>query len=398
MSDNESCPYPFRAADRLDLDPEFVELRRRKSLLRVTMPFGGDGWLAIRHEDVKAILGDNRFSRAAVLDRDVARTQPIISRTRTILTMDGPEHTRLRRLAAQAFTGKRMDEFRPRVQAIVDELVDDLFATGQPADLIDGLALSLPNAVICALFGVPTADGDRFRAWTARVASITAFPPSEIQAANDELRTYLAELVHERRVEPSDDLLGALVLACDEHNQLSEDELVGFGVILLIAGYETTANLIGNFIYTLLTHPDQLENLKANPDMLESAVEELLRFVPAQASAGGPRVATQDVQVGDVLVRAGETVLPQLAAANRDEAVFEDPERLDLAREFNPQLTFGYGAHFCLAAQLGRMELQVAIGTLLRRMPNMQLAVPAHELPWKTGMMLRGLGQLPVTW
>ena len=386
--------FPFRVAHRLELDPEFRELRPTEPLLRVELPYGGEGWLAIGHAAVKAILGDPRFSRAAVLGADVPRPQPVIAQARTILTMDPPDHTRLRRLAARAFTSRRMEELRPRIQRIVDDLLDGLIAAGPPAELIEGLALALPITVICELLGVPFNDRDRFRAWSERVVSITAYDAEEIAAAGAALKGYLAELVEHRRAEPSDDLLGVLVDAED----LSRDELVNFGVTLLVAGHESTANQFGNFVYTLLTRPDQRALLLADPDLLPSAIEELLRYVPIQTSAGGPRVALEDVQVGDVLVRRGETVLPQLASANRDELVFDQPERLDLTRGRNPHLAFGHGVHFCIAAQLARIELQVAIGTLLSRLPTVRLAVPDGELPWKTGMLVRGLRALPVSW
>ncbi len=387
-------PFPFRTARQLDLDPEFRSLRPTEPLLRVELPYGGEGWLAIGHAEVKAILGDSRFSRAAVLGADVPRPQPVIARAKTILTIDPPEHSRLRRLAARAFTSRRMDDFRPRVQAIVDGLLDGLIAAGPPAELIEGLALPLPITVICELLGVPFADRDRFRAWSERVVSITAYSAAEIEAAGAALKGYLAELVERRRVEPTDDLLGVLA----EADELDSDELVNFGVTLLVAGHESTANQIGNFAYTLLTEPDQRKLLLAEPDLLPSAIEELLRYVPIQTSAGGPRVALEDVQIGDVLVRKGETVLPQLASANRDDLVFDDPERLDLTRGRNPHLAFGHGIHFCIAAQLARIELQAAIGTLLRRLPTVRLAVPEDELVWKTGMLVRGLRTLPVTW
>ncbi|MFC0434901.1 cytochrome P450 [Kutzneria buriramensis] len=391
-------PFPFRAAHRLDLDPEFRDLRRTDPLLRVELPYGGDGWLAIGHETVRAILGDPRFSRAAVLGADVPRPQPVIARAKTILTMDPPEHTRLRRLAARAFTSRRMDEFRPRVQAIVDDLLDRLIDAGPPAELIEGLALPLPITVICELLGVPFEDRNRFRAWSERVVSITAYPAEEIEAAGAALKAYLAELVDVRRVEPTDDLLGVLAQVDHEGAELERDELVNFGVTLLVAGHESTANQIGNFAHTLLTRADQRELLLADPGLVPSAVEEMLRYVPIQTSAGGPRVALEDIRIGDVLVRKGETVLPQLASANRDELVFDDPERLDVTRGRNPHLAFGHGVHFCIAAQLARIELQVAIGTLLRRLPTVRLAVPEEELPWKTGMLVRGLRALPVTW
>jgi cytochrome P450 RapN len=396
--DRGACPYPFGAAERLELDPEYGRLRDGGELARVTMPFGGDAWLATSYEDVKTVQADPRFSLEATFAADVPRTMPLIPTDPNLLTMDPPDHTRLRRLVAKAFTARRMEQLRPRAQEVVDGLLDRIVAQGPPADLVEDLALPLPITMICELLGVPFEDRDRFRCWSDTVLAITAYTPDEIATARDELKEYLAELVQQRREQPTDDLLGVLVVARDEDERLSEEELIQFGITLLVAGHETTANQIGNFIYTLLTHPEQLNVLKADPSVLIPAIEELLRFTPLGSSAGFSRIALEDVELSGVLVRAGEAVVAQGAAANRDKSVFDHPDELDFGREHNPHIAFGHGAHHCLGAQLARIELQVAIGSLVRRLPDLRFAVPEAELSWKSGMLMRGLTQLPVEW
>lgn len=247
--------------------------------------------------------------------------------------------------------------------------------------------------MICHLLGVPLADRDRFTGWIDVALATTAFSPEEIHEAFARLKEYLATLVELRREEPADDLLSALV-----KGPLSHDELVVLGVTLLYAGLETTSNHIGNFAYTLLTHPRQLAALVAEPGLLDSAIEELLRFTPTVTSGGFTRIATEDVALGDVVVRAGEAVMVQIDAANRDPRRHPCPEDLDLTRKPNPHLAFGHGPHFCVAAQLAKAELRVAIGTLLRRLPGLRLAADPAELPWRRGRMVRGLERFPVTW
>lgn len=396
--DRGACPYPFGAAERLELDPEYGRLRDGGELARVAMPYGGDAWLATSYEDVKTVLADPRFSREATFGVDVPRSTPLIQTDPSLLSMDPPDHTRMRRLVAKAFTARRMEQLRPRAQEVVDGLLDRIVEQGPPADLVEGLALPLPITMICELLGVPVEDRDRFRDWSDAVLAITAYTPDQIAAARDELKAYLAELVQQRRERPTDDLLGVLVVARDEDERLSEAELIQFGITLLVAGHETTANQIGNFIYTLLTHPEQLDALKADPSVLNPAIEELLRFTPLGSSAGFSRIALEDVELSGVLVRAGEAVVTQAAAANRDKNVFDRPDDLDFGREHNPHIAFGHGAHHCLGAQLARVELQVAVGSLVRRLPELRFAVPVEQVPFKSGRLVRGLQTLPVAW
>jgi cytochrome P450 len=394
---SEPTAYPFSSPDRLNLDPLYAHLRVEQPLIRVRLPYGEDAWLVTRYRDVRTVLGDPRFSRAAVLDRDEPRVRPEPS-TGGILSMDPPDHTRLRRLVAKAFTMRRVEALRPHVQQIADGLLDRMIEHGPPADLVEEFALPLPIIVICELLGVPYEDRADFRTWSDAALSTTSLPQETIQEYIQNLHDYMAGLVAERRVRPTEDLLGALVRARDEEDRLTEDELVRMGVGLLIAGHETTASQIPNFVYVLLTHPDECARLRAEPELVPRAVEELLRYIPLGAAAAFPRYATEDVELSGVLVRAGEPVLAVMASANRDGEVFPDPDTLDLTREENPHVGFGHGVHHCLGAPLARLELQVALGALLRRLPGLSFAVPEDELPWKSGMLVRGLTSLPVTW
>jgi len=396
--DRGACPYPFSEAQGLDLDPEYGRLRDAGELARVRMPYGGEAWMATSYEDVKTVLGDQRFSRAATLGADVPRTFPLIQTDTSLLTMDPPDHSRLRKLVAKAFTMRRIEMLRPRAQEVVDGLLDDIEAQGPPADLVEGLALPLPITMICELLGVPYEDRNQFRAWSDAALSLTAFTVDEIQQGRDGLRAYLTTLVAKHREQPSDALLGELVRARDEEDRLTEDELVQFGVTLLVAGHETTANQTGNFLYTLLSQPHLLRELQENPDLLEPAIEELLRVTPLGTAAGFPRIATEDVVLSGTLVKAGEAVMTQNASANRDDAVFDRADEIDFHRENNPHIAFGHGVHHCLGAQLARLELQVAVGTVLRRLPGLRFAAPVEEVPFKRGRLIRGLQALPVTW
>lgn len=379
-------------------DPIFTELRKNEPLARIRLPHGGDAWLVTRYADIKTVLGDPRFSRAATVGENEPRMMVRASAPDTILSMDAPEHTRLRKLVGKAFTARRMELLRPRAQQVTDEALDAMVAAGSPVDLVRHLALPLPIAMISEMLGVPAGDRESFRGWSDRLLSTSAYSPDEVAEAHDAITDYLAGLVAERRRREHDDLLADLVSARDNEDRLSESELVQFGVTLLVAGHETTANEIANFTYTLLTNPEQLELLRAEADLLPKAVEELLRFVQLGGGVGFARVATEDVELAGGLVLAGESVFASPSPANHDPAAFADAELLDLAREPNPHIAFGFGIHHCLGAQLARMELRVAIGTLLERLPGLRLAVEAHDVPWKSGLIVRGPKELSVSW
>ncbi|MGV9982233.1 cytochrome P450 [Micromonospora wenchangensis] len=391
-------PYPFSEPYRLDIDPLFAGLRRDEPLVRVQLPFGEPAWLATRHADVRTVLGDPRFSRAAAVGRDEPRSFPHQWDV-GIIGMDPPEHSRLRRLVAKAFTARRVEELRPRTRELADELVTGMIAAGSPADLVAHVATPLPIRVICDLLGVPVADQDRFHTWSEAIVSTTSLRPEVARSYIDQLLSYMAGLIAQRRVTPTDDLIGAMVRARDENaDRLTENEVVHLAAGLLAAGHETTVTQIPNLVYVLLTEPDVWQRLVDEPSLVPSAVEELLRFIPLGASAVFARYALEDVELGGVLVRAGEPVLASIPSANRDDSVFPDADRLDLDRETNPHLAFGHGPHHCIGAQLARMEFQVVLETLLNRTPGLRLAEPPAALTWKRGLLVRGLTALPVSW
>ncbi|MDI2030798.1 cytochrome P450 [Saccharopolyspora sp. TS4A08] len=398
MTTTEPRTYPFNVAEALDLDPIYARLREQEPLSRVKLPYGEEAWLATRYEDVKLVLGDPRFSRAEVLRRDEPRMRPA-KPTGGILSMDPPDHTRLRRLVAKAFTQRRVEKLRPRTQDIADELVSGMIERGGPADLVEEFALPLPITVICELLGVPFADRADFRVWSDAFLSTNKLTAEQTSDYMDRMMDYIAGLIAQRRAEPADDLITGLIAARDEQDKLTEDEMVRLAAGILVAGHETTASQIPNFLHVLLTHPEQLEALRADLDLVPSAVEELLRFVPLGVGAGFARYAIEDVEVGGVLVRAGEPVLSSVGSANRDESVFDDPESLDLARAEASHVGFGHGPHHCLGAQLARLELQVALRTLLTRLPGLDFAhSPEEDVDWKTGLLVRGPQRMVLSW
>jgi cytochrome P450 len=390
--------YPFGRV-RLEPDTQYAELRRSEPVCRVQLPYGPPAWLVTNYRLTKVVLGDARFSRAACVGRDNPRESAVdISQVAdSILSMDPPAHTRIRRLVGKAFTPRRVEGLRPRAAEIAAGLLDCMMSAGPPADLVGSFSYALPAIMICELLGIPESDRQMFRSWTDAIVSTTTTTPVQEQDAYLHLVGYIAELFAERRARPGDDLVTGLVQARDNDDRLSESELLILAMALLVAGYETTAHQITNMTYTLLTKPSHLEQLRQQPDLIPAAVEEMLRF-NVFGSAINPRIATADVQLGDVLVRAGDPVLCSRSSANRDESVFSRPDELDFGRDPNPHLGFGYGPHFCLGANLARMELRVALGTILSRLPGARIAVPEDSLTWHDGTVMRGLAAFPITW
>ncbi|ROP41061.1 cytochrome P450 [Saccharothrix texasensis] len=386
--------YPFHTGDGLGLDPAYARARDADGLIRVRMPFGEESWLATRYDDVRLVLGDPRFSRARAVEHDEPRLSPG-RLTGGILALDPPDHTRLRTLVAKAFTTRRVERLRPRVADLATALIRGLELVGPPVDLVEHYALSIPVAVICELLGVPVADRPRFRRWSDGLLSTSGLDTADFDRDRGELRGYFADLVARRRAHPADDLVSALVEARDAHDRLTEAELVDLSLGLLVAGHETTASQIANFAYVLLLEPDRWRRLVADPGLVPGAVEELLRYVPVGASAAFSRYATEDVEVGGTLVRAGEPVLCALNAANRDRLRFDGPEELRLDRAADRHLAFGHGAHHCLGAPLARLELREALHALLRDLPGLHLA---GEVVWKTRTLVRGPRSMPVAW
>ncbi len=395
MSD---CPhFPTVTAQGLDPDPLLAELRAMQPVVRVQLPYGEPCWLLTRYEDVRAMLADPRFSRAATIGTDVGRMAEFFPIEDSILGMDPPEHTRIRRLVSATFTARRMQALRGRAQEIVDGLLDAMEASEQPVDFVQAVALPLPITMICELLGVPFEDRVRFNAWADIFMTSSGHTVEELLDAHGQLTAYLADLIAKRRAEPTDDVLGALVAARDEDDSvITEGELQSLAMAILVAGYETTANQLGKFVLCLLDNPDQLQLLRDHPELIPNAVEELMRLIPLSAGSQIAYLATEDVEIGGVLIRAGEGVVASTASANRDESVFVHADRLDVERQDIFQLGFGHGSHYCLGAHLARVELQVALESLLARFPNLRLAVPASEVPWKDGSAVWGLEALPL--
>jgi cytochrome P450 len=394
VTHTEPLAYPFNEEAGLDLNEAYAAARETEGMVRVKMTYGEPAWLATRYADARLVLGDRRFSRAMEKEKDAPRRAPV-QRDGGILQMDPPDHTRLRTLVAKAFTMRRVELLRPRVADLAAGLIADMKAAGPPADLVDAYALPIPVAVICELLGVPVADRPKFRVWSDAALSTSGLTPEEFERNREELREYMRGLIAEHRAQPQDDLMTALIEARDTRDRLTELELVDLCVGILVAGHETTASQIPNFVYALLDQPGQWERLCADPDLIPAAVEELLRFVPLGAGAGFARYATEDIEVGGVLVKAGEPVLVAIGAANRDRLQFDDAEGLRFDREDQHHLGFGHGVHHCLGAPLARLELQEALRALVTEMPGLRLA---GDIVWKTQMLVRGPRSMPIAW
>ncbi|TDE43723.1 cytochrome P450 [Nonomuraea mesophila] len=392
--------------------PTYARLRGQAPVHQATGPMGSEFWLISRYTEARAALNDPRLAKhpshapAWLHNFGVGAADSPTPVGLNMLSSDPPDHTRLRRLTMKAFTPKRVERLRPRIQQITDELIANLAGLTR-FDLIEDLAFPLPIIVICELLGIPGEDRDDFRTWTrALIPPSTPEGLASLRTAQTEMTEYLTRLVARKRDEidhTSDldnlpDLVSALIVARDEYDRLSEDELLGTIRILLTAGHHTTVNLIGNAMLALLRHPDQLELLRARPDLLPGAIEELLRY-DGPFEHATPRFATEDIEIAGVTIPAGSVVAVVLSAANRDPAYLPGPDRLDVTRTNHSHLAFGHGIHFCLGAPLARLEGQIAIGTLLRALPEMTLACPPEDLRWWAGgitPVFRGLEALPI--
>ena len=381
---------------KADPFPFYARLRGEKPVCCVTVPGFGKAWLVTRYDDVVTVLKDDRFSK----NEENAMKQPWVPSfakplQRNMLDLDDPDHARLRTLVHKAFTPSIVEQMGERIQAIADRLLDAVQHKGS-MDLVREYALPLPLTVIVELLGIPSQDRDRFRLWSkALLKTPTRFNLLCAVPSLIAFMRYLRRLFRRLRSTPQEGLLTALVQVEEAGDHLSEDELLAMAFLLLIAGHETTVNLISSGTLALLQHPDQLERLRSDPSIIRPAIEELLRFTnPLETTT--PRYAREEAKIAGVTIPRGALVLAAIASANRDETQFDNPERLDITREKNRHLAFGQGAHFCLGAPLARLEGQVAISTLLRRLPNLRLAVPIESLRWRATPVLRGLEALPV--
>ena len=385
-----SCPF--------DPPPELAALRAERPIRPLAYPDGAVGWLVTGYRLVRTILADPRFSTRADLKRMPVRrpgVDPFYGRQTLpgwFVDMDPPQHTRFRRLLSGKFSERRVEVLRPRVERIVADRLDVLAAEDRPADLVETFALPVPSLVISELLGVPYAERASFQRNSVTLFSLTV-SADEAERALRALNTQLGDLVRRRRAEPAGDLISDLVDGTD----LTDEEAVGAGVLLLTAGHETVASMIGLGTFALLRHPEQWRTLSADDSLVDPAVEELLRYLTI-FQFGVPRTALVDVEVDGVRIRAGECVTLSLPAANRDPERFTDPDRLDPARGATGHLAFGYGTHKCIGQHLARLQLRIAYRALIGRFPGLRLAVPADEVPMCDDMGFYGVHRLPVNW
>jgi cytochrome P450 len=393
--------FPMARRCPFDLNEQYAQLREQAPITPVALASGRDAWLVTSHEHVRTLFLDERLSADGTHP-----TFPILAPRRKSFDeqakgflpwMDAPEHTRYRRMLINEFTVRRIRAMRPQIQAIVDGCIDRMLAGPAPTDLVQALALPVPSLTICEVLGVPYEDMDHIQD-RAQVMVSKVHTPEDRAAALKDLRVYLGDLLERKGREPADDTLSRLVARHREAGVDDHAHLTGLALLILVGGYESTASTIALGTLALLAHPEQAEALRANPLLAPGAVEELLRYFSVADNVTS-RVALEDVEVGGVTVREGQGVLLSNAAANRDAAVFPDPERLDILRDdARRHMAFGYGIHQCLGQNLARLELEVVFSTLLQRVPSLRVAVPLDELPYKDDAIMFGVHELPVAW
>ncbi|MER6999338.1 cytochrome P450 [Streptomyces sp. NPDC000410] len=379
-----------------DPHASYARLREAGPVHRVTGPDGLPVWIVTRYADVRRLLADPRLS----LDKTHRlpgnyrgfSLPPVLDAN--LLNMDPPDHTRIRRLVTKAFTAGRVERMRSGIQALADRLLDDVAGRGH-ADLVADFAAPLPITVICDLLGVPQDSRPNFRDWTDALVAPDPENPSAAKRAVAAMLSYFPRLIADKRRMPGDDLLTDLIRVRDDEDELTEDELTSLAFLILFAGYENTVQLIGTAVLALLDHPEQLAALRDAPAVIEAAVEEFARY-DGPAALAIRRFPVEDMEIDGVTIPAGETVMLSLASANRDPGQFPDPDRLDLGRRDGGHVALGHGIHYCVGAPLARLETQIAVNTLLRRFPALELDVPRDELRWRPSMRARGLVALPV--
>ncbi|MGW0484159.1 cytochrome P450 [Nonomuraea sp. NPDC003214] len=400
MSEASPAPVTFPTERPSPFDPPEVLGRWREEapVRPLRYPDGHQGWLVTGFSAARAVLTDSRFS--SLLENlhwpirwEGLEPENFAQPPGFFMQMDPPDHSRFRKQLAAEFTVRRMRQLEPRIEQITEETLDAMERGGAPADLVQEFALPIPSLVICELLGVPYADRERFQRDSATALRVGS-TKEEVGAATASMMGYLYELVARKRAEPADDLLSGLVTGSD----LSPEEIAGAGLLLLVAGHETTANMLGLGTFALLSDPGQLAALRSRPHLIEGAVEELLRYL-AVTHLGPLRAALEDVEIAGRTIRKGQVVTISVPAANRDPERFADPETFDVTRPPTAgHLTFGHGIHQCLGQQLARIEMRVAFPALFRRFPGLRLAVPAEEVPMRTDMSIYGAHRLPVTW
>jgi cytochrome P450 len=401
--DEQQLNYPLPRTAALEPPAEWEILRSQCPVASVRMPSGDEAALLTRYADVRQVLSDTRFGRLlnapdAARISDTESGGVFNSEMATVLPQTGEGHERWRRMVGKWFTVKRMAALRPGIEAMANQLIDAMVAAGQPADLKAALAFPLPVWVICDLLGVPDSDRDRFAHWSDAMLNLDRYAQVEMDAAQAEFVDYMTGHITARRGRAGEDLLSELLVATDAQGRgLTEAELVATGQGLLVAGHETTANMIAKMVAMLLADRRRWEQVRADRTLIRSAVEEALRF-DTNLGFGMVRYIDQDIEVGEARISSGTTVVCDMAAANRDETAFTDAGDMDLTRSPNTHLAFGAGPHSCLGQSLARTELQTVLGVLLDRLPSLDLAVPADDLRRVDGLVVGGLRDLPVRW
>jgi cytochrome P450 len=401
MDEAKALRFPFASPAPLDPPTEWADLREKCPVAHITLPSGDAARLVTRYADVKQVLADPRFPRATTDSARVADTESgglFNSDMAQAMPQGGEAHQRWRRMISKWFTVKRMRMLQPRIEAMADLLIDDMVKRGKPADLKASLGFPLPVWVICDMLGVPDADRDKFAYWSDTMLSLTRYTQAQMETSAAEFLAYMTAHVEAKRAEPGDDLLSDLITTSDAGGGgLSDMVLVYTGQGLLVAGHETTANMIGKMVAMLLADRRQWEALVADRSLVRGAVEEALRIDP-NPGLGMVRYLTEDLEVSGERLPAGTTVMCSMGAANRDETVYPRPDTMDLSRTPNPHLAFGVGPHSCIGQSLARTELQVVLEVLLRRLPTLELAVAPDELNRVEGLAVGGLREVPVRW
>ncbi|GAA1681950.1 cytochrome P450 [Fodinicola feengrottensis] len=393
--------FPMRRQCPYAPPPEYAGLRAAGPVARVRFPSGVTGWVVTRHEEARQVLTDRRISTDSSRP-DWPQIQPgeqdrAAPRDGFFIDMDPPEHDIYRRMLISEFSVPRLNAMRPGIQRTVDELIDQLLASGRSADLVEAFTLAVPSLVICQLLGVPYEDHEYFQSRTRKLVSLDA-DPAEATAAVGEIWQYLDQLVTRAERQPGDNLIGRLVAERLSSGELSHDGLVGMSLLLLVAGHETTANILSLGVLTLLDKPESLASLRANPADWPGTVEELLRFHSIVDWAAFDRMAIEDLELGGQLIRAGDPIFVLGGSVNRDDRLFPNPDDFDITRPGRRHLAFGYGVHQCLGQNLARAEMDIALRTLFDRVPGLALGVPVEELSFKYDAAIFGLHRLPVVW
>ncbi|WP_188113942.1 cytochrome P450 [Streptomyces apricus] len=389
--------YPIHRTSPNEPPCEYARLRDEQPVCPISLPTGHPAYLVTRYEDVKTVLSDSRFSREALFREGAPRAQLVEPDSSSLISMDPPRHSALRNLTNREFSPRRAEAMRPRIQEIVDRLLDTMAGMTAPVDLNATLARPMALEVICELLGVPYEDQHLFGAWCDHFMSLTKYSAEEIVRSNTEMRTYIADLAERKLEDPGGDLLSKLAHSMAEEQTITHEELVSTGVMFLLAGHDTTVTVTGGGAVLLLRNPDQLALVREDPALMDAAVEEIIRLV-TPGDGTFIRITLEEVELSGTAIPPNSAVIAPISSANRDARVFENPDALDVHRTDNKHIGFAHGTHFCAGSALARAEVQIAMKSLFSRFPTLRLAVDPEELRWRQTAALGGYEEIPVTW